>query len=175
MKEGTVVGDTGEPENFFGKTNGNLMTFLPNYAERFVATGSGRQIGKNPGQHQPEIIRNAASAFCAQRAVFEMFFLICEDFLLFAKKFSPGKNPAEPEQNYEHDERNPKNASRFRLETHEFVVKGVVKMFLDIRRLRPSRRVRASCRRHRLRAQRCNCLRCGRAESNLPLLLEYRT
>jgi hypothetical protein len=79
------------------------MALFPHYAKRFVTARSRHQVRENAWQNQPEIIWNTAISFGAERAVFEMFFLVREHFLFFAEKFRPREKGAEHEQNHEHN------------------------------------------------------------------------
>jgi hypothetical protein len=175
VTDGAVVRDSRETDDLFRKADGNFMAFFPNHAKRLVAARPGRQVGKNPRQDHPEIIRDAAIALRAKRAIFEMFLFVREHFFFFPEEFHPHEQSAQRNQNHEHNRRNPKETFCFGLEVHSFVDQALIKRFSDIRRWRLFPEKRASFRRLVLRGQHLSCPHSDRVASRRQASLAYRT
>ena len=170
-----VVRDPRESDDLFRKADRNFMAFFPNNAKRLVAARPGHQVWKNTRQDHPEIIRNAAVALGAKRAVFEMFLLVRKHFFLFPEKFCPRKDGPKREHDHNHSRGDPNDAFCFWLEVHWFIDRALLKMFSDIQRSRLFPRLIASCRIPSLRGQRSNCPRSDPAASRRPASLACRT
>ena len=47
MADRAVISDPRKADHLFRKANGDFVSFLPDYAKRFVAAWAGHEVGKN--------------------------------------------------------------------------------------------------------------------------------
>src|SRR5207248_8659724 len=97
-----------------------LLARLPGEAKGAIAARARHVLRKDPRQHQPDVIRDAAIRFGAERAVFELQLRGVQPGLrLLAEELVPADD-AEPGAQHDEDAEDDEALSPARLESHEW-------------------------------------------------------